>query len=126
MKTFEELPVWQLSRKLNIELIRTLKDINDLDTGFLKNHIFKTSGSVMDNIAEGFERSGNKEFINFLSISKGSLGELKSQLYRAYDFNLIDDNALNCLLIRNNEIGIQITQFIQYLKRSDYRGSKFN
>ena len=91
MKTFEELPVWQLSRKLNIELIRTLKDINDLDTGFLKNHIFKTSGSVMDNIAEGFERSGNKEFINFLSISKGSLGELKSQLYRAYDFNLIEE-----------------------------------
>ncbi|MCE3294764.1 MAG: s23 ribosomal protein [Crocinitomicaceae bacterium] len=124
MRTLEELPIWQLSRVLNKELITILKSTDDFNTGYLKNHIFKTSGSVVNNIAEGFERSGNKELINFLSISKGGLGELKSQLDRAYDFCMIDENTLNHLLSKNNQISIQINQFILYLKRSE--GSKFN
>lgn len=125
MKTFEELPIWQLSRKTNQELILKLKKCNDDSTGYLKNHILKTSGSVMDNIAEGFERGGNKEFVNFLSYSKGSLVELKSQLYRAFDFELINEEEFKTLTNQNALISSQITNFIQYLNKSQYQGSKF-
>lgn len=119
MKTFEDLPIWQLSRTLNKDLIMSFQYVDDSNTGYLKNHIFKTSGSVM-------ERSGNREFINFLSFSKGSLGELKSQLYRAYDFELINQDKLNVLMDQNANLAAQITNFMQYLKRSEFKGSKFN
>ena len=80
VKRFEDLKVWQLSR----ELCRNIHSLS-LDTGLggdfsLKRQIDKSSGSVMDNIAEGFGRGGNKEFIYFLSVAKGSLYEVKSQL----------------------------------------------
>ena len=64
---FEDLNVWKLSRQLNMERFKMLSGKNDKEFGFLINHLFKTSGSIMDNIAEGVERGGNKEFINFLS-----------------------------------------------------------
>ncbi len=85
VERFEDLKIWQLAREL-CQLIHrlTLKDQFYKDFN-LVGQIKSSSGSVMDNIAEGFERDGNKELIQFLSISKGSCGETRSQLYRAID-----------------------------------------
>jgi four helix bundle protein len=82
---FEDLEIWQEARKLAKEIYLISKE-TDLKTDFrLKGQIKASSGSVMDNIAEGFERDGNIEFRQFLSIAKGSAGESRSQIYRLYD-----------------------------------------
>ncbi|WP_255157389.1 four helix bundle protein [Ferruginibacter sp. HRS2-29] len=79
---FEELEIWQLAREQANELYLAYTEGTFSKDYELRNQISRSSGSVMDNIAEGFERSGNKEFINFLLISKGFNGEVRSQLHR--------------------------------------------
>lgn len=101
------------------------KSKNQNEYGYLVNNLFKTAGSTMDNIAEGFERDGNKEFRQFLSISKGSSGELKSQLYRAMNFELISQDEFNRLSKRNNIISKQLGSLMNYLKSSKLKGRKF-
>lgn len=82
---FEDLEIWQEARRL-AEIIHKISIETDLKTDFrFKEQIKSSSGSVMDNIAEGFERDGNLEFRQFLSIAKGSAGETRSQLYRVFD-----------------------------------------
>jgi len=79
---FEELDIWKNARSL-CKKIRDLSIHSGLAKDYsLKDQILRSSGSVMDNIAEGYERDGKKEFIQFLYISKGSLGETRSQIYR--------------------------------------------
>ncbi|MCR9172538.1 MAG: four helix bundle protein [bacterium] len=124
-KSFEDLKVWNDSRELNKMLFDILKEKDDKIYGFLVNHIYKTGGSIMDNIAEGFERDGNKEFIHFLSISKASAGELKSQLYRALDSEVINQTQLKDLTSKVNHIIAQLVQFMKYLQSSNRRGNKF-
>ena len=122
---FEDLGIWQDARKLCKEIfLITEKDTFSRDFK-LRDQIRTSSGSVMDNIAEGFERNGNKEFIQFLSIAKGSCGECRSQSYRAFDYGYIDQKILNELIHKTITFSKQISGFISYLKRSNFKGSKY-
>src|SRR3990172_5987147 len=95
IKRFEYIHSWQKARILSKE-IYTITKIGEFSKDYdLKNQIRKASGSIMDNIAEGFERGGKGEFIQFLGIAKGSCGEVRSQLYRALDREYIDKEKFN-------------------------------
>jgi four helix bundle protein len=125
IKNFEDLEIWQLARVL-CDNIFNIIDTTALKTDYkLKEQINGSSGSVMDNIAEGFERDGNKEFGQFLSIAKASCGETRSQLYRVFDRKYINEEKFNTLRDNALEISNKIGSFMKYLKNSGYRGSKF-
>ncbi len=122
---FEDIEAWQLARKICFK-IEDLFISTGLGRNFeLRNQMEKSSGSIMDNIAEGFGRGGNTEFHNFLSYSKGSSAELRSQLYRSVDKKLITQEQFeelnkDCITVEN-----KIGAFMHYLRKSDIKGIKF-
>ena len=125
IQRFEDLEVWKKARDM-CKFISELTQKEHFSRDFsLKDQIKRSSGSVMDNIAEGFERGGNKEFINFLTYSKGSMGEVRSQSYRAYDYDYITEEELNTLIADTISLSERLGKFINYLKNSDFKGTKF-
>ena len=125
INNFEDLKVWQKARVLCQQIFTiTLTDKFSKDFS-LKDQINRSSGSVMDNIAEGFGRKGNMEFINFLTYSNGSALECKSQLYRAFDRNYIITEKKEELFTMIDEITKMITSFIVYLGNCELKGIKF-
>src|SRR6266496_2371350 len=125
IKRFEEIKAWQKARILNNK-VGDIIDKGQFKRNFrLIGQIEGSAGSVMDNIAEGFERSGNKEFIQFLYVAKGSCGELRSQLYRALDRNYLNPDEFNMLYNMAMEIIIMLQKLIDYLENSNLKGTKF-
>ncbi len=113
---FEDLEIWQMARQLCKE-IYPLTLIEPIKNDFrLKDQIRGSIGSIMDNIAEGFDRSSQFEFINALSYSKGELGELKSQLYRCTDNNYISKELFEHLYQKADILTKKIGAFIKYLR----------
>ena len=125
-KSFEDIDVWKKSRVLCRNINEAINKNKSFIRDFkLTNQIRRSSGSIMDNIAEGYDRDGKKEFIYFLSISKGSSGEVKSQLYRALDNNYITKEIFDDLYNKTLEIGKMLGGLIKYLKSTNFKGKKF-
>ena len=125
VERFEDLEIWKEARVLSKDIFKlTLKEPFCHDYKF-RDQIRTSSGSIMDNIAEGFEREGNKEFIQFLSVSKGSCGECRSQSYRAFDYEYIEQPILEDLISRTVQLSRKISSLMSYLKKSDLKGSKY-
>ncbi|WP_367756051.1 four helix bundle protein [Flavobacterium sp. WC2430] len=122
---FEDLEICKEARRLAKE-IHLITVETDLKNDFrFRDQIKASSGSVMDNIAEGFERNGNLEFRQFLSIAKGSAGETRSQLYRVLDYNYIDVVKFGILKTDFENLSGKINNFISYLNKKDFKGTKF-
>ena len=125
IERFEDIEAWKRAREVTkkiYELSATGEFARDFS---LKDQVRRSSVSIMSNIAEGFERDGNKEFVNFLSIAKGSCSEARSQLYVALDQNYITQSQFDWTYAQLNEASRMIGGLMGYLSQSGLRGRKF-
>ena len=125
IKNFEDLEIWQIARRLTQEvytLVQTPKLSRDYG---LRDQMQRAAVSIMSNIAEGFERGGNQEFVQFLYIAKASCGELRSQLYVALDQKYIDPQAANEMTMALKRLSAMIKHLVDHLKESGMRGPKY-
>jgi four helix bundle protein len=122
---FEDLVVWQKARVLSFKVYQISADGPIIkDYGF-KEQIRRSSVSISSNIAEGFERGGNKEFLQFLSIAKASAAETRSLLYLASDLEYISKAESGNLIAEASEVARMISSLMSYLKGSDKSGAKY-
>ena len=126
LQRFEDLEAWKIARELSSEVFK-LSSIGDFSKDFsLKDQMRRSSGSIMDNIAEGFGRGGNKEFVRFLYISKGSISELQSQLYRALDRDYLTQQEFNSVYQKADRIARMLHGLSKYLQKTDLKGTKYS
>ena len=122
---FEDLEIWQEAR----DLCRIVYEVSSngpfwQDFKF-RDQIRASSGSIMDNIAVGFDTGGNKEFMQFLSVSRGSCAEVRSQSYRAFDVKHLTKEKLDELLKRTDTLSRKIHNLMQHLKNANIKGPKY-
>ena len=122
---FTELEVWEYSKTLASDIYRKTSEGPFNRDWSLRDQMRKAAVSIPSNIAEGFERGGTGEFINFLSIAKGSNGELITQLYIAYDIGYLSKEDDESLVQRAQKIGKMLGGFMKYLKKSGIKGTKY-
>jgi len=125
LKRFEELDAWQAARRLANDVYdETYREplVKDFP---LRDQIRRSAISAMANIAEGFERSGRREFIQFLAMAKGSVGELRSHLHLAHDRDYLPTDVYETLTRAAEATAQLIGGLMQYLRRTDVTGSKF-
>ena len=125
VRRFEDLEIWQLARKFASNINQLTLEAQFSKEFKFNDQIKDSSGSVMDNIAEGFGRESRLEFINFLGIAKGSLNETKSQLYRALDNKRTTQQRFEILYQEAEVIAAKISAFMIYLNKTTIRGQKF-
>jgi four helix bundle protein len=124
-KRFEDIEAWQQARVL-VNEICFLTNNGKFSRDFsLCDQIKRAGYSIMNNIAEGHERDGNREFKQFLSVSKGSTGEVKSMLYVSKDQGYIDEITFKRLYDLSSRIGAMVFGLIKYLKKTSRKGIKF-
>ena len=124
-RKFTDIEAWQNARELTKEVYRVTNRAPFSKDFELRGQIRSASISVMSNIAEGFDRNGNAEFIQFLSIAKGSVAEVESQLYAALDQEYITVQEFERLTALANETGRKIGGLMNYLRKSGIKGPKF-
>lgn len=125
IQRFEDLEAWKIARELTKDVYRVSKNDGFFRDYGLRDQICRSSVSIMSNVAEGFERDGDKEFCNFLSIAKGSAGETRSLLYVALDQDYISKNEFELLASKTIENARVISGLASYLRQSDLKGRKF-
>lgn len=127
INSFLDLFCWQIARQVNLELFEIIQNSPQFKLNFgLKDQILRSSGFIMDNIAEGFGRGGNNEFILFLGYANGSCCEVQSQLIRAEDFGYISSEIRLSLNQKVNSIGSMITNLRRHIQSSSLKGVKYN
>jgi four helix bundle protein len=125
IQRFEDLEVWQLAKELYNRLRPVIKILRLNKEFRFAEQLKSASGSIMDNIAEGFERKSRLEFIYSLGIASGETGEVRSQLYRCREDEYISKETFQDLYCLSENVGKQIAGFIRYLNQSDQKGLKF-
>ena len=122
---FEDIDAWQKARELTREVYKiTHRGAFARDFG-LRDQIRRAAVSIMSNIAEGFGRGGNREFIQFLSMAKGSVSEVQAQLYVAVDAGYLTEDQFQQLYSLSQSTGNLIGGFIRYLAASEHKGAKY-
>jgi four helix bundle protein len=125
IERFEDIEAWKRSRALTKKVYDCTKQRGfEKDFG-LKDQIRRASVSTMSNIAEGFERGGNQEFVQFLATAKGSSGEVRAQLYVALDQGYITKQQFDDMYQDAESISKMVGGFMTYLQKSGLRGSKY-
>ena len=125
IRKFEDLEIWQIAREF-CKKVYGFTNSEPFSKDFsLKDQIRNSSGSMMDNPVEGFERGGRKEFIQFLVIAKGSAGEARSQLYRALDQKYISEADFNEAMEMNKNFSSKTQKFIEYLNHTSIKGTRY-
>lgn len=125
IQNFEEIEAWQKARELVREVYAVSGDGKFEKDFVLRDQIRRAGVSIMSNIAEGFERNGRREFLQFLSIAKGSAAELKAQLYVAQDQHYIEKSTFDRLYGMADAVSRMIGGLMRYLAQSDFKGQKF-
>jgi len=124
-KSFEEITAWQKARQFCNEIFCICEKTNLSRDYKLRDQVNSSSGSIMDNIAEGFGRGGNPEFIQFLEISHASACESQSQLYRILDRKYIPEEKFKELYDIVSEIRRMTLALITYLSKSGMTGPQY-
>jgi len=113
IEKFEDLNVWKEAMRLSVDVYKVLNKCKDFG---LRDQMQRASVSIPSNIAEGFERESNKEFIRFLFIAKASCGELRTQIYLAQELNIIDKNNSEELLEQTKKVSAMLYKLIKTRK----------
>lgn len=122
---FEDIEAWQLAREMT-KMIYAISNDGAFAGDFgLRDQIRRASVSIMSNIAEGFERGGDKEFFQFVALAKGSSGEVRAQLYVALDAGYIDQQTFSRLSDMATQINRMLAGLMKYLRSSELKGSKY-
>jgi four helix bundle protein len=121
----EDILVWQKAKSLTVEIYKASNQGSFARDFGLRDQIRRAAVSIPSNIAEGFGRGGNKEFLQFLSIAKGSLYELKTQLIIANEIGYLDNEIFIKISNDSDEVGKMLTSFMNYLSNSDIKGIKY-
>ena len=125
LERFEDIDAWRKAREL-VNAIYKISGAGEFARDFgLRDQIRRAAVSVLSNIAEGFERDGSKEFLQFLSLAKGSCGEVRAQLYIAFDQSYINEVQFQDLSQQTIRVSRLIAGLMRYLNTSDVRGIKY-
>ena len=126
VKQFEDLEIWKEARRLTQAIYQLTKSDKFSRDFALRDQVRRAAVSIMSNIAEGFERGGNQEFVQFLYVAKASCGEVRSQIYVALDQGYMPKPDSEESIVSFRRLSGMIGNLINYLRRSGMKGAKFN
>lgn len=126
IERFEDITAWQKARALNVAIYACSREGTFARDFGLRDQLRGAAVSIMSNIAEGFERDGNREFVQFLATAKGSCGEVRSQLYTALDQGYVDRAQFDHLSALAQETSRLVAGLMRYLRQSTRKGRKYD